>query len=286
MPKILIMFPAGSGGNFLANWLTPDDDALMQPNYKIDAVENTNRYRRALFLGEGYGVQPWVGLGGTVNDLTKLDRDSIYWQEFLNQIREIKQAKKPILITHVTDEAVIKSYLDDVETCITIWPYTNEFGYIRSIINKNILFNMDQSQKDGLRFEDVLDIVKVQYRLWLDKEDPLENSKIIDYGNLTDIGYLIELYQNIIGEPPSVARMRWAKQYIAVQNKPIRDTNSKNYKRLREEIDPRSLIDLGILTFMYEMNNPELKRIWSIDDVPRDFDSAADFLYANRNNYY
>jgi len=285
--KIAIMFPAGCSGNFLANWLTPDDDALMEPNYQLDSVVNTNPYRVSLNIGGSYENQPWSkSLGGAIMDLTGIiDSDSIYWQEFLNVIHDVKESSKPIIVSHILDEATIRSYLGEDWIYITIWPYSNQFIWIKSYINKNVIASMSEDEKKALDFERLFNIVSFSYKTWISQhKQPIKNSKIIDYGDITDIYYLRRLHEEVLGEKPSYFKIKWAEKYISLQGKPI--TDFTNYKRIKELINPTSLVDLAMLTFIFEMNNPRLKRIWSIDDVPHDFDSAADFLYSNHNNYY
>ena len=280
------MFPAGASGNFLANWLTPDEDSLMAPNYKIDSVDNTNPYRRALYLGEGYETQPWSIFNGTVFDLTRLNLDSVYWIEYLRQIEEIKTSGRPIIITHILDEVTIRKHLGDA-TYITIWPYTNIFGYIRSTINKNTLFNLTQSERENINIEILLRMIDNRINEYENfSKFRFTNSKMLDYGKIYEIDYLKDIYIEIIGKSPSPARTKWAERYIAKQGKPIIDTEISDYEGLKKQIDPQSLIDLSILLYLYEKNNPKMRRCWTIDDVPLDFKSAADFLYKNRHNYY
>ena len=281
------MFPPGASGNFLANWLTPDEKCLMPPNYMIDSVDNTNPYRKVLYLGQGYHSQPWSFFNGIVPNLNKVDKNSKYWLRFLSSVNDIKlSSANQIIITHVLDEATIKKHIGHA-IYITIWPYSNVFGYIRSTINKSILFNMTETERSSINLDRLLCMIEYTVIDWVkNKNYDLANTMVIDYGNLYKIDHLKKLYLDILGESPSLYRIEWAEKYISTQGKPITDTEISDYDLLKQQIDPTSLTDLAILLYLHEKNNPKMKRCWTIDDVPTDFKSAADFLYKNRHNYY
>jgi PDZ domain-containing secreted protein len=109
----------------------------------------------------------------------------------------------------------------------------------------------------------------------------------IDFGKITDLNYLSELYIDANGIAPTDEKIDLAQAYINLQHTSIDDYNYLNMEEIAKVVRPQDLYDIAILLFMYEKNHNTIdqNRLWSIDNLPTDIDYAVEFLIKNSKNY-
>lgn len=262
--KKIILFPAGTSGNFLASFLTTTDVQL-SPNFRID----WNQANKAIdFIGP-----------------RKFDRynESAYL-ESVNQW--VQQEKGHTMISHYLGISNLLKY--------------NDICWIRKIVSgKHILSHCKNVfyKKQELEFVSYQTTMPVlvdgmmmnigdfynQHKLDYDRPD----GYLIEFSKLQNIEYLIELYTEVNQAPPSLQQINWAEEYISKQFCLYEYPTSTVMSDIVSLIKPKDTFDVAAVLFTYEnnWNTVDQNRLWSIDDLPNSVEDAVQFLLSNERNY-
>lgn len=252
--KKIILFPAGASGNFLSAFLTTS--VHVEPQFRIDLVKT---------------------VPGAISIPPNLE-----------QIKHaIATDRHQTILSHYSAVSELREY-SDRHWVRKIYPRTNVFGWLKNVFyKKQQIEQVDYTQADMLtRFDSLFENIKDFYfMLKSDTDRPTDLT--IDFGNITDLDYLTELYIDANGNEPNSEKKQFAQSYIDIQHPAVNDSDCLNMEDIVKLINPRDLDDLVILLFMYEKNHKTIdqNRLWSIDDLPTDIDRAVDFLVDNSKKY-
>jgi hypothetical protein len=253
--KKIILFPAGASGNFLSAFLTTGS-IYVKPQFRID-------------------------LGQTVPSAVAIPPD-------LEQIKyAIENDYRQTILSHYSVVSNLREY-SDRHWVRKIYPHTNVFGWLKNVFYKKQQIDfVDYTQVDMLtQFDSLFENIKDFYfMIKADTDHPADLT--IDFGNLINMDYLIELYIESNGIEPDLEKQQFAQSYIDLQHSVINDLDCLNMEDMVELINPKDLDDLVILLFMYEKNHRTIdqNRLWTINNLPTNIDRAVDFLVNNSKNY-
>jgi hypothetical protein len=253
--KKIILFPAGASGNFLSAFLTTGS-IHVEPQFRID-------------------------LGQTVASAVSIPPE-------LEQIKHtIANDHRQTILSHYSAVSNLREY-SDRHWVRKIYPHTNVFGWLKNVFyKKQQIEQVDYTQADMLtRFDSLFENIKDFYFI-IKSDTDHPDDLTIDFGNLPNLDYLIELYIDSNGFEPNLEKKQFAQSYIDAQHPAINDSDCLDMEDIVKLITPKNLDDLVILLFMYEKNHKTIdqNRLWSIDDLPTDIDRAVDFLVDNSKKY-
>jgi len=283
--KLLIMFPQGGSGNFLANWLTDNDSILDFRHMRwIDQSGiNINRHKVSIRFDDNLPSR-YMSLCGIITDIDPILENEHQKDFFLRSITYSDRADVRLIITHIFDEERLINYLPYETRILKIWPLSNRFGFYKSALTKMFKSFLDDYEHKNIgRFEHLYNTIEMYNNFFDTAPQPHD---LIDYADLLDIDYLTSLHESLLGNLPSDTKRRWAEEYIANQPKSMCCDHESDYHEIRKDIYFDSLLDVAILLFIYEKNNPHLRRCWSIDDVPSDMESALVYIDQHSKDYY
>lgn len=252
--KKIILFPAGSSGQFLAEFLTIGKTFVL-PQYRID-------------------------LGQTLSS-------AIYATHLDDIKQQVTNGHHQVVLSHYSNVSNLLEFKNQ-HWLRKIYPHTNLFGWIKNVFyKKQLIENVDYSQASALHQFDVMfeNLKDFYVQIKQDTDYPLELT--IDFGKILNLDYLIELYQEANSQTPPKEKTEFAQSYIHRQGKIINDCDCKDMIDIVKLINPTDLHDLCILLFIYEKNHNTVdqNRNWTIQDLPTDIDHAVDFLVGNSKNY-
>lgn len=253
--KKIILFPAGASGNFLSAFLTTGS-VHVKPQFRVD-------------------------LGQTVSS-------AIFVPPNLEQIKHtIDNDQHQTILSHYSAVSNLREY-SDRHWVRKIYPHSNVFGWLKNVFyKKQQIERVDYTQADILtRFDSLFENIKDFY-FTLKADTDYPDDLTINFGNITNLDYLIELYIDSNGIEPDLEKKQFAQSYIDVQHPAIDDSDCLYMEDIVKLITPKDLDDLVILLFMYEKNHKTIdqNRLWSIHDLPTDLDRAVDFLVDNSKKY-
>jgi len=253
--KKIILFPAGASGHFLSAFLTTGNN-YVTAQHRID-------------------------LGQTLSNSTFVPSD-------LEKIKHtIVNDNCQTILTHYDKISNLREF-ENQHWLRKIYPHTNTFGWLKNVFyKKQTIESVKFTQSDMLvQFDAMFENMKDFYFI-LSADTDCPSELTIDFGKITDLNYLIKLYNEANGSNPSEDKIAFAQTYIDLQNKPINDCNLLNMEDLATMIDPQDLYDLVTLLFMYEKNHNTIDqhRLWTINDLPTDINCAVDFLIKNSKKY-
>ena len=248
---------------------------MREPNFEID--ENVSPHNSINPLSE------WVKKRqfslGFINDYSLLDKEDVDYIKM--DISAIHDRKTDVIKTNITDTKHLQKIIPDEARFITIWPHSNKFGWIKTNLYKGFFKNQNNHKIDDFIY--FYNIIKYVDRRF---SHIVVNSKdTVDYGDLYNISFLKILFLKVNGEEASSKKIDWASEYIGKQFSRIDDSDLTNFGKLRRKIDPKDLFDVAVLLFLFERNNPHIKRNWTIKDIPNDFYPALAFLDENHKKY-
>jgi hypothetical protein len=253
--KKIILFPAGASGHFLASFLTTGA-VFVRPQYRVDLGQLVSS---AIFIP---------------SDLEKI-KNSI-----INDPHET-------ILSHYNNVSDLCEFKNQ-HWIRKIYPHTNMFGWLKNVFyKKQQIERVNFSQADMMvQFDAMFENMKDFYfKIKADADCP--EHLTLDFGKITDLNYLTELYIDANGIAPTNGKIDLARAYIDLQHTSIDDYNYLNMEEIANAISPRDLYDIAILLFMYEKNHNTIdqNRLWSIDNLPTDIDHAVEFLIKNSKNY-
>lgn len=260
------MFPAGTNGHFLGNFLLPTVN-VVAPNFRIDWKQSATPLK---FIGSKFKTE-----AHETDFLQSLDT----W---------VSHNTHGTVISHYRNISKIIKYNNSECWVRKIMPTVNIIGYCKNVFfKKHQLENVDSSelpmsdQIDGM----LMNIADFYHQHNHDKDRPAEY--IVNFDKLTDVQYLTALYEQVNGIPPDAAKLEWANQYISQQFAPILYCSSKNMEDIINQVNPQDMFDIAACLFMFENNwdSIDKNRLWTIDDFPATVDQAKKFLIAAGNNY-
>lgn len=276
-PYKIIVFPGGCSGNFLADWLTLNESTMRNPTYQIDAYDNSESlFRWIRFSDQQAEADASVGL-----DLNSIsEEDKSFLKERISIIK--KNPVTDVTVTHITDDR-LRDMIDWPATYIKIWFKSDVYTSIRNNFFKDLVGYSITVDPRVSRFEHYLNYISYQYDSKINLPIPPDSHDLVD---ILNIEYLKKIFAEInLGKQPSQNKINWAKEYLSKQ-RVIQLGDLTNYHELRERLQPKDTFDLAILLHAYETRNPSQRRIWSIDDIPDEYNAALDFLNSNHDRYY
>jgi hypothetical protein len=252
--KKVILFHPGASGHFLSEFLA-NDDGILKPQFRLDFMQQSNS---AVFASD---------LPTLRNLIVNGSRDTI-----LSHQMHIDE------LADLTDNLWIKK----------IYPCSNLFGLIKNIVfKKQQVEIVDWSSSHYLQqFDGYFENISNWYPRLLQEPYP-DLDQLIDFGRLYEIDYLTAVYESYHGKSPNLNKISFAQDYIKKQFLPINDTASTDINKIIQQVNPSSLFDLAVVLFIYEKNynTVDQNRMWTIDNLPGDLDSALSFLIGNAKNY-
>ena len=253
MKKVILFWP-GSSGHFLAEFMASENTTL-DPQFRLD-------------------------LGAK--------RLSAVFAETLPMIKTAiaTDTRETVLSHHIK----ISDLSDFYETnwIKKIYPKTNLIGLLKNIFyKKQQVENVDWTYANHLiQFDGYFENLKTWYER-VTQDTDLPDEHIVDFGQLHNIDFLVELYTDFYRYPPNQRKMDFALGYIDKQFDLINDTDSKIMEDIIKHVAPTTLFDVALVLFLYEKNHltVDRNRLWTIDDLPNDLDSALTFLTKNAKSY-
>lgn len=280
-PLKIVMFPGGCSGHFMADWLTLNDELMRPAAFQIDNWKTGDSPIDVIKLPDPWYLEERFKLG-MISDLSLLNDDEMEF--LLNQIKRIPDRVSDVVYTHITDHDALSQLIPYSANYVIIWPHNNKFGWIKTAYHKNGVLDTSIIDPRIRLFEHLFNFISM-YDQEFDKMK-LRSSSSFDYANITNMEELVLLYRSINGFDPSESKILWAQKYIDQQFKAINECASLNYADLMDNVNPTDLFDLAVLVYQFEKNNPSLKRKWTIDDVPTDYNLALEFFEKNHLKYY
>ena len=268
--KKVILFQAGSSGNFLATLLTTGTIFVL-PNARIDLGQTLSS---AVFIS-----------GEQSPDIKFNDFDS---DVCLKNIKNaIMHDQRQVILSHYQQISLLKEF-ESTNWIKKIVPGSNIFGWIKNIVYKKQYVEMVDLTK--ARFQHQVDEnlmnLATWYNLYLqDNDTPAD--MIIDFGRMYDITYLTDLYKSANGSLPDDLRIKFAEKYISNQFPPLNDCDSKSIIDIIEHVNPKDPFDIATALFIYEKNHNTIdcNRLWTIDNLPNTIPECIEFLIENERNY-
>lgn len=253
--KKIILFPAGSSGNFLAAFLTTGA-TFVNPQYRID-------------------------LGQTISS-------SIFVDPELDQIKDaVVNDNHQTILSHYSKVSDLREFQSQ-HWLRKIYPCTNLFGWLKNVFyKKQQIENVNVSRAAMLtQFDFMFENMKDFY-FWIKKDTDCPKDLTIDFGKLNNLDYLIDLYVDANGYRPDTEKINFALEYTNIQSPTVNDCDCLDMEDIVNSIHPKDLYDLATVLFIYEKNNNTIdcNRLWTIDDLPVDIDRAVEFLIDNSKKY-
>ena len=269
--KKVILFPAGTSGNFLSAFLSHDEINNMLPNFRFDLGQ---KLPSALFVTSEQAPN------GSFENF-----DSACCLENIKNY--IVEGGHQTILSHYLKISDLREFEN------TVWirkivPVTNLFGWIKNIVyKKKYVEQIDLRQQhfsqqvDGC-FMDLMTWTKINQD---DQDRP--DDLIIDFGKMYDINYLVQLYQSVNGHAPDHPRIQFAEEYIRKQHAPLQDSNATKMIDIIQHVHPQDPFDIALVLFLFERNHMTIdcNRQWTINDMPNSVSESVDFLLNNSNNY-
>lgn len=271
--KKVILYAAGTSGNFLGNFLVVNSVNLPSPRFRVDWKQPSSSS-----LVMAFGSESSI-------DYRLVDYDT---PETLNNIKNlINNDNRQVIISHYSKVSALEEFLDYC-WIKKIYPKSNVFGWIKNAYYKKTTLEFVDYTRGPWSYK--VDQAIMHLNTWYSKhklDTDLPDHMLIDFGNLYNIDYLAELFEQANGIPPEKAKIKWAQEYIDQQLPPINDSNSLDLTEIFKKINPADFFDVAIALFIYERNHKTLdqNRLWSIDDLPNNLNDAVDFLKKNQKNY-
>jgi hypothetical protein len=265
----VILFHAGAGGNFLANFLVVDKN-LLAPQFRIDWQQSTNNIT---FVGNSSSV----------------DRRIVFFDKtVLDKIHNMLEHNSPqILLSHYIEVSQFQNVKEDVWVR-KIYPKTNIFGLIKNInFKKQILEFTDYSGADFRTQVDQAFIIIDDYYGMIKQDQDCPNDLTIDFGLLYNIQYLADLFESVHGFPPDNLKIEWAQTYIDQQFAACSDCDLKDMQQIIDHVSPKDFFDVALVLFIYEKNHNTIdrNRLWTIDNLPDNVTDALAFFITNSTKY-
>ena len=265
----VILFHAGAGGNFLANFLVVDKN-LLNPQFRIDWQQSNNNI---IFVGNSAGV----------------DRRIVFFDKTaLDKIYNILEHNSPqILLSHYIEVSQLRNVKEDVWVR-KIYPKTNIFGLIKNInFKKQILEFTDYSGADfRTQVDQAFIIIDDNYQM-IQQDQDCPDDLTIDFGLLYNIQYLVELFKSVHGFLPDNLKIDWAQTYINQQFATCSDCEYKDMQQIIDHVNPKDFFDVALVLFIYEKNHKTVNqnRLWTIDHLPDNVNDALTFFITNSTKY-
>ena len=271
--KKIILFAAGTGGNFLANWLLVDNDLLPNPSFRIDKVQQTTD--RIQFISGHRGQ-----VDSRLNDFDSEQclRALVDW---------LYNSQAQIALSHYRQIYQLQPYVDQA-WIRKIHPVTNIFGCLKNICYKKQhqdWINYSQTPF-SYQFDQIFEGLKDWYfKLTTDTDSP--EDLLIDFGKLYNIDYLNNLFVEANGIEPDSVKIFWAQQYLEKQYTIMDDCDYLDLQQIINHINPTDVFDLAVVLFIYEKNNKTIdsNRLWSINNLPNTVEEGIDFFLENSRRY-
>lgn len=265
----VILFHAGAGGNFLANFLVVDKN-LLNPQFRIDWRQSNNNI---FFVGNSSNVDRRI----VFSDKTVLDK-----------IYNILEHNSPqILLSHYIEVSQLRNVKEDVWVR-KIYPKTNIFGLIKNInFKKQILEFTDYSGADfRTQTDQAFTIIDDNYQI-IQQDQDCPDDLTIDFGLLYNIQYLVKLFESVHGFPPDNLKIDWAQTYINQQFATCSDCDYKDMQQIIDHVKPKDFFDVALVLFIYEKNHKTINqnRLWTIDHLPDNVNDALVFFITNSTKY-
>ena len=269
-PLKIILFPGGCGGNFLADWLTLNEESMRPPNFQVD-LKGVKGRLKYITLSENWWVDERFPLG-MVSHLSLLNSEEV--EKVKTDIFDLNARTTDICITHITDLTGLQKLIELEAKYILIWPKTNQYGWIKNTWYKNQYVDKSQFYNMLYHIENYVDIFKTM----------ITPSNFLDFGDILDLPILEKLYLEINGIEVSNYKKTWAKEYITKQFKRLDDISSQDYFEIRNAVNPCDLFDVAILLYLFKRNNNDVG-FWGTKyyDVPSNYMEALKFLDESHN---
>ena len=253
--KKVILFPAGASGHFLASFLCADPSSI-HPEFRLDFNQSFS----------------------SVSKFCKTYEDIV---------NELDSGIHLTLVSHFLEVSKLQSH-ESKPQVYKIYPKTNIFGWIKNVFyKKQLVETIDYSGADFTMQVDIhlMHIHDFYTQLKLDQDLP--DKLIVDFGQMYNMNYLVELYTTVNHQLPSDESLEFARQYIDKQFAPLDDCLSLNLQEIINHVNPQDKFDLATLIYIYEKNHNTVdrNRLWSIDDLPTTVTGSIEFLLKNEKNY-
>jgi hypothetical protein len=268
--KKVILFQAGSSGNFLAALLTTGNIFVL-PNTRIDLGQ---RISSAVFIS-----------GEQSSDKRFNDFDS---DVCLKNIKTaIMHDQRQVILSHYQQVSELREF-ESTNWIKKIVPGTNIFGWIKNIVHKKQYVELVDTRSTNFRYQ--VDGNLMNLKTWYDlnqQDKDVPTNMTVDFGRMYDITYLADLYKSANGSYPDDLRIKFAEEYINKQFPPLGDCDSNSMIDIIEHVKPLDSFDIATALFIYEKNHNTIdsNRLWSIDDLPNTVSGSIEFLIANERNY-
>lgn len=268
--KKVILFPVGASGNFLTALVTTGKINVL-PNHRID-------------------------LGQTISSAIMIHGDESPDKRFVDVTSDRCLANIKDAIVNDPHQVIMSHYLgvsqlrEFADTCWIrkISPITNKFGWIKNVYSKKQTVEQTDYTNTSFRYQVDIGVLEIAQLYEMQATDTdLPSDMTIDFGKLSDIEFLKELYASANGEDIDSMRLEFAKNYIGKQGKAVDDCDSKNLADIIKHVDPQDAFDVATVLFIYEKNHNTVdkNRLWTIDDLPNSLSDSLEFLVSNADNY-
>lgn len=262
------MFTPGTSGHFLATFLLPGTPDL-NSSFRIDHGQ-----RLPSAIATVGGQYHMVNQPECIDQIQKLLDDDRY----------------EYVITHNT---AISYFLD--QQLDNVWirkihPVTGIFGCLKNIYFKKHLIEsiIELDTAFNKRIDQLfLNLSDIYQHIVSDNDLPKQY--VINFPDLYNIDYLVQLYQQINGMDPNLEKIKFAKDYISKQfNPPLNDCNLLEMDAIIQYVKPTTDFDIALCILIYEKNHRTLdqNRKWSIEQMPDNVDEAVNFLRNIQKQYF
>lgn len=262
--KKMILFPAGTSGNFLAQFLSTFNDTP-DPNFRID----WNQKSRAV---------DYIGPKGT-NGSSEID--------FLSTVDQwVQEENKHTMISHYRQISNLLKYSDRC-WIKKIVPGNYVLNYCKNVFFKKqtletVSYNTSIADLVDGMFMNIVDFYNQEVN---DTDRP--NGHTVEFYNLYNTDYLVSLYKEVNGVVPDTERINWAQLYIDKQFRMYKYPTAKSMQEIIDQINPQDEFDIAAVLFAYENNwkTVDRNRLWTIDNLPSSIDGCIEFLLNNAQKY-
>jgi len=267
----IILFHVGASGHFLANFLIVDKK-LLEPQFRIDWKQTNSNI-------------VFVGYNSSAVDrrLQQFKNNKV-----LEDIRKcVQQQTHQVMLSHYLEVSQLRDIGEHVWVR-KIYPKTNLFGLIKNAhFKKQNLEFIDYSQTDFItQLDQAFIIIDDTYQTILQDQD-CPDDLTIDFGMLYNTDYLATLFKSVHGFAPDAVKMEWAQNYVDQQFTSCNDCDHTNIQQIIDHVKPKDFFDVAVVLFMYEKNHNTIdtNRLWTINDMPNDVNTALQFIVDNSTNY-